>query len=260
MLVSGGTATSGQGSLTIDAAKTTTVGFLGVGGLTPTVALDVSGSGNFSSDVKVTRSLTILGTTSGQTSLSQVDGSPSITYYLPTAQGASSTVLTNDGSGNLSWALPGGGGSTFGNITVGVVTDNTISTTTGNLVLASATNLLDAGTLGADFEYITVDDQATLDSNTITTTSTSTVVLNATARNAMTGLINIIQGSNVHCVNYTALKTGTSTAMITTFGEMYNTSALANFTADVSGGLLRLLVTPTSATSTVFSAVRTSLT
>jgi hypothetical protein len=48
--------------------------------------------------------------------------------------------------------------------------------------------------------------------------------------------------------------------MITTYAEMYNTSALANFTADVSGGLLRLLVTPTSATSTVFSAVRTSLT
>jgi len=114
-------------------------GKLGVGTNTPTVALDVSGSGLFSSDVKVTRSLTILGSTSGQTSLSQVDGAASVTYYLPTAQGAAATVLTNDGSGNLTWALPGGGGSTFGNITIAVDTDNTISTTTGDLLLTSAT-------------------------------------------------------------------------------------------------------------------------
>ena len=76
----------------------------------------------------------------------------------------------------------------------------------------------------------------------------------------MTGLINIIQGANVHCLNYTALRTGASTAMLTTYGEMYSGSALATFTADVSGGILRLLVTPASATSTVFSVVRTSLT
>jgi hypothetical protein len=109
-------------------------------------------------------------------------------------------------------------------------------------------------------DFLTVDSQATLDSNTLTTTSTATVALNGTARNAMTGLVNIKQGTNVHCVNYTALRIDSTTAMITTYGEMYNTSVLANFSADVSGGLLRLLITPTSATSTVFSAVRTSLT
>lgn len=109
-------------------------------------------------------------------------------------------------------------------------------------------------------DFVTIDGQATLDSNTTTTTSTATVPLNATARNAMTGLINIIQGSNVHCVNYTAVRVDSTTALLTTYAEMYNTSALANFSADVSGGLLRLLVTPTSATSTIFSAVRTSLT
>ena len=66
--------------------------------------------------------------------------------------------MTNDGSGNLSWALPGGGGSTFGNITVAVVDDNTISTTTGNLFLTSATGVVeitnslnvDSGTLFVD--------------------------------------------------------------------------------------------------------------
>jgi len=110
------------------------------------------------------------------------------------------------------------------------------------------------------FSSVTVDSQAALDSSTLTTTATTTVALNTTGRNAVTGLINIIQGANVHCLNYTLLRTGASTAMLTTYAEMYNTSSLASFTADVSGGLLRLLVTPASATSTVFSVVRTSLT
>ena len=39
--------------------------------------------------------------------------SGSINYTLPLAQGSANTVLTNDGSGNLSWAPGGGGGITL---------------------------------------------------------------------------------------------------------------------------------------------------
>ena len=87
---------------------------------------------------RVRNGLTIGGATSGSTSLNNSATGTDISYTLPTAQGASATVLTNDGSGTLSWALPGGGGSTFGNITIGVDTDNTISTTTGTLNINSA--------------------------------------------------------------------------------------------------------------------------
>ena len=154
-------------------------------------------------------------------------------------------------------------------------TFNLLNTITTDLNIGGAAITVDIGstvsgttTIGYDLvvnngiyaDFVTVDNQATLDSSTLTTTSTATVALNTSARNAMTGLINIIQGSNVHCLNYTALRIDASTAMITTYSEMYNTSSLASFTADVSGGSLRLLVTPTSATSTVFSVVRTSLT
>jgi cytoskeletal protein CcmA (bactofilin family) len=111
-----------------------------------------------------------------------------------------------------------------------------------------------------DAESISIDQQASIDTNTLTTTSTSTVTLMTTTRNAITGLINIIQGANVHCLNFTALRVDATTALLTTYAEMYNTTALANFTADVSGGSVRLRITPTSATSTVFSVVRTSLT
>lgn len=202
----------------------------------------------------------ILGSTSGSSQFTAPATGSTLTYILPGSAGAANTVLTNDGSGNLSWALPGGGGSTFGNVTVGVATDNTVSTTTGDLVLASATNNIDASSATINVGSLSVDNQSSIDTNTLTTTSTSTVALMTTTRNAMTGLVNIIQGANVHCVNFTALRVDATTAMLTTYGEMYNTTPLANFTANVSGGALRLLITPTSATSTVFSAVRTSLT
>jgi hypothetical protein len=95
------------------------------------------------------RSITIKGSTNGQsTFLAPATGS-TLSYVLPGSAGAVDSVLTNDGSGNLTWALPGGGGSTFGNITVAVVNDNTISTTTGDLALtATGSNgvTIDSGT------------------------------------------------------------------------------------------------------------------
>ena len=86
--------------------------------------------------------LQINGATSGYSQFTAPATGSNLTYVLPSAAGGANTVLTNDGSGNLSWALPGGGGSTFGNITVGVVTDNTISTTTGDLNLAANSNIV----------------------------------------------------------------------------------------------------------------------
>jgi len=110
------------------------------------------------------------------------------------------------------------------------------------------------------FSSVAVDGRASIDTTTITTTSTSPAVLITSTRNVMTVLVYIVQGANVHCVNATVLKTGATTAMLTTYGEMYNNISLASFAADVSGANLRLAVQATSATSTVFSAVRTSLT
>jgi hypothetical protein len=100
---------------------------------------------------RVRNGLTIDGATTGSSNFSNAATGADINYVLPTAQGAVSTALTNDGSGNLTWALPGGGGSTFGNITIAVVDDNTISTTSGNLTLDSTGGniiLNSNGTLG----------------------------------------------------------------------------------------------------------------
>ena len=91
----------------------------------------------------VDNGLTLSGSTSGSSTFTAPATGSILSYVLPGTQGAANTVLTNDGSGNLTWALPGGGGSQFGNITIGIVTDNTISTTTGDLVITSDTGDVD---------------------------------------------------------------------------------------------------------------------
>ena len=132
-------------------------------------------------------------------------------------------------------------------------------TTDGSTYLNLPNQNLDT-TSSVSFSQVTLDALATLDTSTLTTTSTATVALNLTTRNVLKCVVSIVQGSNVHCVEALLLRTGATTAMLTTYGEMYNTTPLAAFSADVSGADMRLLVTPTSATSTVFGVVRTSLT
>jgi len=113
-------------------------------------------------------------------------------------------------------------------------------------------------TSAVNFNSVTLDTRSAIDTFTQTTTSTSTIALATSTRTAMTVLVTAVQGSNTHVVNATVLRNGSS-AMLTTYGEMYNNTSLVSFTADVSAGAIRLLITPTSATSTVFNAVRTSL-
>jgi len=259
-------------------------------------------------------------------------------YMFPAADGAVNEVLTTDGAGNVFWALPGGGGSTFGNITIAVdtdntistttgdlvvtsatgiiemgaivdvtgdyininsdntyanaavrfgnsaeivytvatdnfeitkpvgnitiaqATDNTISTTTGNLVLASATNVIDATSAAIDANSYTIDGKGTIDSQTTTTTSTATVTLNTTTRAGLKCLISVVDNvtSERHIVEALLLEQG-STAYITTYTEIYSSAALATFSADISAGNLRLQATPASANSTTFTVIRTSI-
>ena len=235
-------------------------GRLGVNNATPAYELDVYGTGRFTSDLIATNSIKIDGTTSGYTAFTQPAVAANIQYVLPAAQGAVSTVLTNDGSGNLTWALPGGGGSTFGNITIAVDTDNTISTTTGDLVLTSATTNIDASSAIINANGYSIDGRGTIDSSSTTTTSTALVTLNTTTRTGLKCVISITDNvtSARHMLEALLFQQG-SNAFLTTYAEMYSSAALATFTADVSAGALRLRATPASANSTTFTVIRTSI-
>lgn len=104
-------------------------------------------------------------------------------------------------------------------------------------------------------------DNASVASALTTTTSTSTTSVASTTRNTLTGTLSIKDTvtNALHTVSFTALRNG-ATALLTTYGELYTASALATFTADISGGgSVRLLVTPASSNNTTFTVVRTGI-
>lgn len=140
LAVNGGDITTSSVTANIVNTTATTVN---IAGAATTVEIGAAtGTTNVNNDLVVDGTVTINGSTSGGTTLSAPATGSTLSYVLPGSSGAANTVLTNDGSGNLTWALPGGGGSTFGNVTVGVATDNTVSTTTGNLVLDSFSDII----------------------------------------------------------------------------------------------------------------------
>ena len=136
------------------------------------------------------------------------------------------------------------------------------TTTNGSTFLNIPDQNLDM-TSDVEFNSVVLNNQVGIAAPTgTTTTSTATVAISTTTRNVLKLVIHIKDNvtSEVHCVEALALRTG-ATAMLTTYGEMYSgASALASFTADVSGGSLRILVTPASTNSTTFTYYRVSLT
>ena len=121
----------------------------------------------------------------------------------------------------------------------------------------AAFNSTDASVLATKFTMSTRTD---IDTAPLTTTAITQVPLITSTRNVMKAVVYIVQGSAVHTVEALVLRTGASTAMVTTYAEMYNVISLATFAADTSGGAIRLLVTPANATSMLFTSVITSLT
>ena len=76
-----------------------------------------------------------------------------VTYYLPGTQGSSNSVLTNDGSGNLSWGS-GSFNATFTGITTfSDGTDNTLGTTnTGSIRISGGVAITKNLTIGSNLD------------------------------------------------------------------------------------------------------------
>jgi hypothetical protein len=185
-------------------------------------------------------------------------------YTLPAADGTANQVLTTDGSGNVSWALPGGGGSTFGNITIAVDTDNTISTTTGDLTLTSATGTVDVtgdliatGSVTADSFIaggVTVYDGSGPFTTSTTAANQVASTTSATGYRSLKYIYQITSGTEYQVVEIMIIHDGT-TAYLNTYGDVRTGANLSTFDADISGGLIRLLVTPTNAVTTYKGSV-----
>lgn len=111
------------------------------------------------------------------------------------------------------------------------------------------------------FSSVTVDGVASFNSQTTTTTSTATVQISSTVRATQKVVISVTDNvtGDMHVLEALAFQTAapaTPAAYITTYGEMYSNAALAAFTADISGGAIRILATPASTNSTTFTVAR----
>lgn len=94
-------------------------------------------------------------------------------------------------------------------------------------------------------------------SGTLTTTSTSSnQILDSVSASSVRTLQYIVQVANsttseYHATSLMIIHDGT-TVYLTEYGTVLSGNSLASFDADISGGNLRVLVTPTNASSTVF--------
>jgi len=134
-------------------------------------------------------------------------------YTFPAADGTANQVLTTNGSGVVTWALPGGGGSTFGNVSIGVDTDQTISTTSGDLILQTAAGVnsgtitINAGVAGnivlapntTGDVHLNADNVRIGDANataTLATRGTGNLVLTTNEGSAVEGTLTFANGAN----------------------------------------------------------------
>ena len=131
--------------------------------------------------------LRLLGSVSGYVGLQGAAAAGSTTYTLPSADGSSGQVLSTNGSGTLSWAT-GGGGGTGDVVGPASATDNAITRfdlTTGKLIQNSTVILDDAGTitgvaaLAAVTASITSANADTAVITTLTATGASIASVNA---------------------------------------------------------------------------------
>jgi len=207
--------------------------------------------------------------TSNEVNYIQFDTSASSTsdqiYKLPTAYpAANGYILSSLMDGTLSWIV----NNTGDVVGPGSSTDNAIArfdSTTGKLLKNSGVTIDNinniAGAVDVAATSLTISALSTRTSGQTTTTSTSEIALVATGRTSMKVVINIKDNvtNAVHICEALLIEQDATTALLAVYGEMYSSTSLASFSADVSGGNVRLLVTPASTNSTTFTYLRDSL-
>ena len=186
-------------------------------------------------------------------------------------------VLTSDGSGGWSWqsvtAIGAIGGVDISNDTENaprylLFTDATSgsisseSVSTANLVFnPSGSGSLGIGTTVAS-ERLQVQGNISINGNTsygAVTASTAGIAttaiysgLSASTYRSVEFTVQATQGSNYHVTKILSFHDG-SIAYNSEYGMMYNNESVGAFDVDISGGNIRLLVVPASASSTTYT-------
>ena len=236
--------------------------------------LDRSASGTYASDnatIRVDRALGTDATITWNEATDKWNISNSVTIASDLSAGSLTTNTINSTSA-LALTLSGADVTIAGDLAINGAINADITTTASivNLFLnnaltvsaftdATQINTGNANTANNFNGFIALNDITSRFADTTTKTAITTFTLTSTTRNSMKVIVNMKKGADVHICEVLIVAVDATTALLTVYGEMFNTAKLADFDADVSGGSLRLRVTPTSATSTVFNFVRDSL-
>ena len=139
----------------------------------------------------------------------------------------------------------GGGGGGGGATIIDDLTDVNLS-----LPLSAGENLSYDGT------YWVNDYTVTATTSTVSQTSIHT--LSASSYRSVEYMIQATRGTNYHVTKILAIHDG-SLAYPSEYGIIYTNSSLGDFDVDISGGNMRLLVTPTSSSSTTYKIKFTAI-
>lgn len=240
-------------------------------GTTGSIQASLIGNASTATALQTARTISLTGDVTGSASF---DGSANISITATIA--ADSVALGTDTTGNYIATLGAGTGLTFSS---GSGTGEGATPT-----LALANTAVTAGTYGSSTQVaqFTVDAQGRItaasnvtiaSSNTVTLTNgnitsvaltTSTTTANQVVDTAAVATfrtvkyqVQVVSGTAYQTTNIDIIHDGT-TAYIDEYGLMLTGASLATFDADVSGGNLRLLVTPVNAVTTI-KAIRQAI-
>jgi hypothetical protein len=173
-------------------------------------------------------------------------------FTLVNSAGTNGQILTTNGAGVTSWTTLSSVGVT--SIT-GTANQVIASSSTGAITLSTPQDI--GTTSNVTFGQVTIDSAATINTQTTTTTSTAITTISATSRKTQKVVISITDNvsGDIHVLEALAFQHST-VGYLTTYAEIYSNAALATFTADVSGGEIRIRATPASANSTTFTVAR----
>jgi len=173
------------------------------------------------------------------------------------------TTSTGGFIGNVTGTATGLSGTpdiTIRNITGVAATFTGNVSVAGTLTYEDVTNIDSVGIVTAR-SGVQIGSPAVIAIETATSTKTSTSQASvdsftaATYRSAQFQ-VQVTRGSAYHMTTINVIHDGTS-AYMTEFGTVKTGTSLATFDADISSGSVRLLATPSSATSTVFKISKT---
>ena len=183
------------------------------------------------------------------------------TVSVATTIAAGSVALGPDTTGNYvesitngSYITGGNGGSEGAALTIAV--DATSANTASKVVARDASGSFSAGTVNVNTLAIdnTLQDYATI--TTTATTQTALASFAAASYGSCEIMIQAAQGTLRHISKLLVVHDGT-TAHATEFGAIQTSAKLFTTEVDISGGSVRILITPTGVTSTVFKAAYT---